>query len=107
MALIKCSECGKEVSDKANACPSCGNPINNAPTPPIGQDTTPKPVEIELTSKKWKKVHLLSWAVLILGFVLMANDPQHQLGFWGGVNLVLLAIIIRFVGKIGAWWSNR
>ncbi len=28
MALIKCPECGKEVSDKAKACPKCGCPIN-------------------------------------------------------------------------------
>lgn len=28
MALIKCSECGKEVSDKATACPNCGCPIS-------------------------------------------------------------------------------
>ena len=27
MALIQCPECGKEVSDKALACPNCGNPI--------------------------------------------------------------------------------
>lgn len=27
MALIKCSECGKEVSDKASSCPNCGAPI--------------------------------------------------------------------------------
>jgi len=27
MALIKCSECGHEVSDKANVCPKCGNKI--------------------------------------------------------------------------------
>jgi len=27
MTLIKCSECGKDVSDKAKSCPSCGNPI--------------------------------------------------------------------------------
>lgn len=26
MALIKCSECGKEISDKATICPSCGAP---------------------------------------------------------------------------------
>lgn len=26
MSLIKCPECGKEYSDKANGCPSCGNP---------------------------------------------------------------------------------
>ena len=24
MALINCPECGKEISDKANACPNCG-----------------------------------------------------------------------------------
>ena len=27
MALIKCSECGKEISDKATNCPNCGCPI--------------------------------------------------------------------------------
>lgn len=26
MALIKCEECGKEFSDKADACPNCGCP---------------------------------------------------------------------------------
>ena len=28
MAMIKCPECGKDVSDKAANCPNCGNPIN-------------------------------------------------------------------------------
>ncbi len=28
MALLKCSECGGEVSDKAVSCPHCGNPIS-------------------------------------------------------------------------------
>ena len=28
MALIKCPECGKEVSDKAGSCPECGCPIS-------------------------------------------------------------------------------
>jgi hypothetical protein len=27
MALIKCNECGHEVSDKASVCPNCGCPI--------------------------------------------------------------------------------
>ena len=27
MALIKCPECGKEFSDKANACPNCACPV--------------------------------------------------------------------------------
>lgn len=26
MALIKCSECGKEISEQASSCPKCGCP---------------------------------------------------------------------------------
>lgn len=29
--LIKCPECGKEISDKAVCCPGCGCPINDGP----------------------------------------------------------------------------
>lgn len=34
MALIKCPECGKEVSDKADSCPECGYPISRKSAPP-------------------------------------------------------------------------
>lgn len=27
LALIKCSECGREISDKASSCPQCGCPV--------------------------------------------------------------------------------
>ena len=30
MALIKCTECGHEVSDKAQSCPNCGCPIEKS-----------------------------------------------------------------------------
>ena len=26
MAMINCSECGKEISDQARTCPNCGHP---------------------------------------------------------------------------------
>lgn len=29
MALIKCPECGKELSNRASSCPNCGCPINS------------------------------------------------------------------------------
>lgn len=29
MALIKCPECGKEISDKAGECPNCGYPLED------------------------------------------------------------------------------
>ena len=31
MALIQCSECGQQVSDKATICPKCGAPIMGVP----------------------------------------------------------------------------
>lgn len=33
MALIKCPECGKEVSDKATKCPNCGMPFDEITLP--------------------------------------------------------------------------
>jgi uncharacterized protein YcgL (UPF0745 family) len=38
MAMIKCAECGKEFSDRANACPNCGCPIEYQAEKSIGGD---------------------------------------------------------------------
>lgn len=35
MALIKCRECGKEVSDKAESCIHCGAPLKEKPLEPV------------------------------------------------------------------------
>ena len=35
--LIVCTECGKEVSDLAAACPNCGAPVSSAPAPTPAQ----------------------------------------------------------------------
>ena len=51
MALVKCPECGNQVSDRASACPKCGYPFRQqepaqerkkkTPTPPTGlEDST-------------------------------------------------------------------
>lgn len=36
MALIRCPECQREVSDKASTCPACGFPLRGA-APPFGR----------------------------------------------------------------------
>lgn len=33
MALIKCPECGRDVSDKAKSCPNCGFPVEEIEAP--------------------------------------------------------------------------
>ena len=32
MALIKCPECGQEISDQATSCPNCGCPMKEKHT---------------------------------------------------------------------------
>jgi hypothetical protein len=34
MALISCAECGRDISDKAAACPHCGHPVSTGIQPP-------------------------------------------------------------------------
>ena len=38
--MIKCSECGNEISDQAPACPRCGIPISRPPAPSKGTNTS-------------------------------------------------------------------
>lgn len=48
MALINCPECGKEISDRAEACPNCGYPIKKVKAEPsfTGMNICPKCGEI-------------------------------------------------------------
>ena len=47
MALIKCPECGREISDKAYSCPQCGYPIS--------QDKTQYLIQLYLKTAETKK----------------------------------------------------
>ena len=38
MALIKCAECGREISDAAAACPGCGYLIKVQDEPSVAAD---------------------------------------------------------------------
>ena len=99
MALIKCSECGKEISNEATECIFCGKPQGE------------KIVTVQLTSKKWKKIKLIAVIGIIFGWSLFIhhynvskwNDPYTGLGFC----IMFFSLITLFVGKFGAWWNNR
>lgn len=49
MALINCSECGHQVSDKAKTCPSCGCPIEAQLPPPIPEPEQPQQTQPQAT----------------------------------------------------------
>ncbi len=94
MTLVICSECSKEVSDRAENCPSCGNPIHH--NVDIG-----KPFEIELTSKKWKKKRLWAFFLFCIGFYLLYTKFAAL-----GIILIVVSVIMGFIVNIGSWWTN-
>lgn len=68
MALIKCGECGKEISDKAVACMNCGCPIEKAK----------------------KKVRIIKTGGLALRCsVFIDNQPVGQIGVGGNKYIEL------------------
>ncbi len=113
MALIQCSECGKEVSDQATSCPHCGNPINDNELKVQLSTNSEKPLKIEpeLTSKKWKKAKLFSWLAIFFGLMIMglsggswnSDNPI----FWTGFAFIGYGIIALIVSRIGAWYADK
>lgn len=88
MAIIKCPECGKEISDKAKQCPSCGYPI---------EATT-----IEATSKIWKCLQLLGGIIFCVGVVMIFSNPGGDTG----IITTAVGLLLHFVGRVGAWWYH-
>jgi len=80
MALIKCPECGKEISDQSRECVACGYPIS-----PISEQSVSKAATNQSTNQ--------------------IKEKNQVAGCVGSVVIILIiAIIIYFVGS--AIFSN-
>ena len=88
MALIKCSECGKEISDKAEICVNCGNPIQKE----IKKEKLKNRKSFDELTKKEKK-QLLD---------IMNSDGAYHNAFTIIITLFgILGIIGFFIGVFG------
>lgn len=97
MALINCTECNKEISDKAKICPGCGAPVAIA----IG--TSKKIGNLEIAEKDF---------ITELGWV-DANKACSDLGDgWRLPSTNELNILYENISSIGGfkgilYWSNQ
>lgn len=89
MALIKCTECGNMVSDKADRCPHCGCPVSvilsetaKAPENPPMQEPAQRPARVPEAS-----------APAVDPEPQAAHDKKVQQGFIFAMCLVVLCII--------------
>ena len=90
MPLIKCSECGREISDKAEACLGCGAPVSKPATP----QNSPAPTAVgynrntdTFTGTVLLMVKLAARAIQELGWKLdQANETVGMVTFQTGMS---------------------
>jgi zinc ribbon protein len=71
MALLKCAECGNDISDKAATCPKCGAPQTTVATSPVAPPA----------AKERRKTHPITWVVFfaLVGAVFwFTMKSQHE-----------------------------
>ena len=90
MAMIFCPQCGKQISDKAAACPQCGTK-----PPQISVEQTPvQQVSVQQqVTKKSNKTAIVIGAIasviiiaLVIVIVMLSTPPQNDSGFIGTVS---------------------
>jgi uncharacterized membrane protein YvbJ len=96
MTIVKCPECGNELSDRAETCPKCGCPLHE------------KVQTIEKTSKKLKLQMLLCRPLIILGMLvgfmgLVMETPTTMI-----LGIVVFAAAFLWFGTLRflIWWHH-
>jgi hypothetical protein len=103
MALIKCPECGAEVSSNAEICPKCAYPIAGGGTT---QAHGGKVQTVEQTSKRYKLQQLLS-SLLSIGSVVVMIGAQPDSGPRAFGELGFLVGLTWFiVVAFKTWWHH-
>lgn len=74
MSLIKCKECGKEISDQAVACPNCGCPV------------TKENINIQQPVNKKKKGHGCLTTIVIFCLIIIAISVSISKGVDSGAG---------------------
>ena len=101
MAIIKCPECGAEVSDKAEQCLKCAYPI--------AKKSTQNEVQtIEQTGKNLKLQLVLAIIVMFIGvFVFAISGREFVPGLVCGGLVIFMGLVWSIVVKIRIWWNHR
>jgi RNA polymerase subunit RPABC4/transcription elongation factor Spt4 len=105
MSLISCPECAREVSDRAVACPHCGNPMSpTAALSMVVRAPVERAVRIEATGKRYKALQFVGAGAITLAVVSCAAGTSSS-GEWSGFVFLIEAALYAY-GRVGAWWNH-
>lgn len=85
MALIKCPECGKDVSDRANSCPHCGYPFTTI------HKEVKKREEKPISDKT---IIIPNFILGILGILMLVGILRSKGGIAGNINAAIVSVLI-------------
>ncbi len=71
MALTKCIECGKEISDKASVCPNCGCPVEQATKSEVLNATSIKQTKNKKLNKILDKMLIVIFSLLAIALIIL------------------------------------
>lgn len=109
MSLIKCSECGQDISDQAPNCPHCGYVFKQEP---VNQTVSVNGVsdlnieKIVKTGKTWKMLKLISWVGGVIGLFMALGSADGSFIKTFGWTLLVACIILFIIAKFGNWWER-
>lgn len=92
MALIKCPQCGQNVSDKAIRCPKCGYPINQN-TPSQGFTASGDQTPVVTTGPQPVPAPAVN------------EPPKKKSHTW--VIIVVIAALLLLAGGVGGWFYYK
>lgn len=104
MALIKCSECGHMVSDKAESCPNCGNPksteTTNVQTPTNVQNKSNETAIVVLLGLliTWSLTNIICNLYYIFNLGNETPNIRFYVAFFADI-IMLLGSLLSFVTK--------
>lgn len=122
MALIKCPECGKPVSDKAATCPNCGIDVQKAFMPYPQYCYQPDSVTLEPIIEKHKApfggvalaMSIISGMLLFLFCILTGTDKEEsqtsqifEICFPIGLVTGILGLVFSSKGLRKAKWNRQ
>lgn len=92
MALTNCPDCGRQISDQAQACPQCGHPLKSS-----------KNVYIT-NAKKGKGKKIIGVILIFLSLTILGSKTGHTSNQGFGGLLLIIGLGFLIYGKIEHWW---